>query len=207
MNDISTAKTMTLDGGDPSLDFVNSGYDRLSGVVTERLHSYSDLILLSGRLGIIDEELTTSLLNEAKAHPDKAESALNKAKLLRNSIYEICKGKINLEPINSIKQSLEFFNGYLSDSLRYRKISVQKEEFKKDWFKDKKDLEYPLRRLTNYAYELITSPRQYLIKQCGGCAWLFVDDSKNHRRRWCDMSTCGNSAKVKRYYRKKVENK
>ena len=32
-----------------------------------------------------------------------------------------------------------------------------------------------------------------------GCRWLFVDRSPAGRRRWCDMRTCGNQAKVARH--------
>lgn len=31
------------------------------------------------------------------------------------------------------------------------------------------------------------------------CSWLFVDRSPAGRRRWCDMRTCGNRAKVARH--------
>jgi predicted RNA-binding Zn ribbon-like protein len=31
------------------------------------------------------------------------------------------------------------------------------------------------------------------------CRWLFVDRSPTGRRRWCDMRTCGNQAKVARH--------
>lgn len=33
----------------------------------------------------------------------------------------------------------------------------------------------------------------------GTCRWLFVDRSPAGRRRWCDMRTCGNRAKVARH--------
>jgi predicted RNA-binding Zn ribbon-like protein len=32
-----------------------------------------------------------------------------------------------------------------------------------------------------------------------GCRWVFEDTSRGGRRRWCDMTTCGNRAKVRRY--------
>ena len=31
------------------------------------------------------------------------------------------------------------------------------------------------------------------------CRWLFIDESPAGRRRWCDMRTCGNRAKVARH--------
>jgi predicted RNA-binding Zn ribbon-like protein len=33
----------------------------------------------------------------------------------------------------------------------------------------------------------------------GTCRWLFIDQSPAGRRRWCDMRSCGNRAKVARY--------
>jgi len=35
------------------------------------------------------------------------------------------------------------------------------------------------------------------------CGWLFLDTSKNHTRRWCDMKSCGNRAKARKYYSQK----
>ena len=31
------------------------------------------------------------------------------------------------------------------------------------------------------------------------CRWVFYDDSPTHRRRWCDMASCGNRAKAARH--------
>ncbi|MBR0667630.1 hypothetical protein GXW71_24965 [Roseomonas hellenica] len=39
------------------------------------------------------------------------------------------------------------------------------------------------------------------LKQCppDDCRWLFLDTTKNRSRRWCDMASCGNRAKVHRH--------
>jgi len=34
------------------------------------------------------------------------------------------------------------------------------------------------------------------------CNWLFVDESKNRSRVWCEMATCGSRAKMTRYRRR-----
>jgi predicted RNA-binding Zn ribbon-like protein len=31
------------------------------------------------------------------------------------------------------------------------------------------------------------------------CRWIFYDESRSGRRRWCDMATCGNRAKARRH--------
>ena len=42
------------------------------------------------------------------------------------------------------------------------------------------------------------------IRECDGdtCGWLFLDTTRNHSRRWCDMRGCGNRAKVRRHRQK-----
>jgi predicted RNA-binding Zn ribbon-like protein len=39
------------------------------------------------------------------------------------------------------------------------------------------------------------------LRRCASdtCRWVFVDRSRSGRRRWCDMSVCGNRAKVRRH--------
>jgi predicted RNA-binding Zn ribbon-like protein len=38
-----------------------------------------------------------------------------------------------------------------------------------------------------------------------GCRWVFYDESRAARRRWCDMSSCGNRAKAARHRARKKE--
>ena len=42
---------------------------------------------------------------------------------------------------------------------------------------------------------------EYRLGVCADdtCGWLFIDESPAGRRRWCDMRTCGNRAKVARH--------
>src|SRR5919201_532490 len=52
------------------------------------------------------------------------------------------------------------------------------------------------------ANELLTSVDTAHIGQCSGpdCRWLWIDRTRNHSRRWCDMAICGNRAKARRHY-------
>jgi predicted RNA-binding Zn ribbon-like protein len=65
-------------------------------------------------------------------------------------------------------------------------------------------LERPLWPILRSAADLLTSPEVHAVKECGSdrCSWLFVDRSRTHRRRWCDMKSCGNRAKARRHYQK-----
>jgi len=39
------------------------------------------------------------------------------------------------------------------------------------------------------------------LKLCGdpACRWAFYDQSRNHSSRWCDMKSCGNRQKARRF--------
>jgi predicted RNA-binding Zn ribbon-like protein len=51
------------------------------------------------------------------------------------------------------------------------------------------------------AGQFIASDQMQMLRDCGNdaCRWLFLDTSKNHTRRWCDMKICGNRMKARRF--------
>lgn len=59
------------------------------------------------------------------------------------------------------------------------------------------------------ALSILTDKREFdRLKLCPGddCGWLFIDETKNARRRWCSMETCGNRAKAARHYARSKSN-
>ena len=50
------------------------------------------------------------------------------------------------------------------------------------------------------AADLITADNRDRLKHCPSCDWLFQDQTRNGRRRWCDMADCGSRAKAHSYY-------
>ncbi len=54
--------------------------------------------------------------------------------------------------------------------------------------------------------ELLTSDRHDRVRYCDACHWLFEDQSRNGRRRWCDMADCGSRAKSHSYYHRTKTN-
>jgi hypothetical protein len=55
--------------------------------------------------------------------------------------------------------------------------------------------------LAQSAARLVTSDEINRVRACASktCRWLFIDASKNHSRRWCDMKICGNRMKARRF--------
>jgi predicted RNA-binding Zn ribbon-like protein len=54
------------------------------------------------------------------------------------------------------------------------------------------------------AGDLLAGPRLDRVRRCANpeCGWLFLDDSRAGKRRWCSMQSCGNRAKARRHYHK-----
>ena len=52
------------------------------------------------------------------------------------------------------------------------------------------------------AGDLLVDAARERVRRCANdeCLWLFFDDSRNGTRLWCDMTTCGNRAKARRFY-------
>ncbi len=51
------------------------------------------------------------------------------------------------------------------------------------------------------AVEVLTSSEIARVKECANpddCDWLFLDSSKNNRRRWCSMEGCGSLVTMRR---------
>jgi len=73
------------------------------------------------------------------------------------------------------------------------------------WSVDDEALDRMLWPVARSAADLLTSDRITRVRECASetCSWLFLDTSRNGRRKWCDMATCGNRAKARRYYRRR----
>jgi predicted RNA-binding Zn ribbon-like protein len=65
------------------------------------------------------------------------------------------------------------------------------------------DTRLPLKRVTLDLVEVLAASRrgEFKLKHCdnqSSCGWIFADTSKNGRRRWCSMQTCGAVHKMAR---------
>lgn len=57
------------------------------------------------------------------------------------------------------------------------------------------------------AISILVDPREIArVKLCPGhnCGWLFLDETRNARRKWCLMEVCGNRAKSSRHYARTI---
>jgi predicted RNA-binding Zn ribbon-like protein len=62
------------------------------------------------------------------------------------------------------------------------------------------DVRRVLWAVADSAVELLRHGPLDRIGECPSCGWVFLDTSRNGRRRWCSMAMCGNAVKYARHH-------
>jgi predicted RNA-binding Zn ribbon-like protein len=90
---------------------------------------------------------------------------------------------------------------YAAARLEYRDGRIVRE-----WSADAEDFGQVLRPIVSAAADLLLGDRITRLRSCASprCGRLFLDESRNGLRRWCDMQVCGSRAKARRYYERHV---
>jgi predicted RNA-binding Zn ribbon-like protein len=196
-------------GGDLSLDFCNTVGGKRGGIAREKLHSMNDFIAWVEQAKLLKLDQAEALRTDASRHPARAAELLARATELREAIFRIffAAAKSKTPP----KDDMDRLNAELAASLGRLRIGPTKGAggFAWQWADEQLEPEHLLGPIARSAAELLVQPDLVAkIHQCEGdnCGWLFMDCSKNHSRRWCDMRDCGNRAKVRRH-RKRHERK
>lgn len=133
----------------------------------------------------------------------RRKEVVRRALRLREAIYRICVAALEQE--SPSPKDLKLLNEEISVARNHEEIDSIKGTFQLRSKSTANDLDQMLWPVTLSAAELLTTDDLKRLQQCYGenCGWLFVDTSKNHSRQWCDMSDCGNRAKVRRFRSKR----
>jgi predicted RNA-binding Zn ribbon-like protein len=180
------------------LDFTNTvGGRNGTEIIFEKLKTYDDLVAWSVHAGILDRK-------EEKKLGRGSQSVVKRALRLREAIYRICVAALKNESPNS--EDLKLLNLEIREARNHEFIDSKFQLRTKPTNNDQDQMLWPV---ALSAADLLTSHDLQRVQQCEAenCGWLFVDTSKNHTRQWCDMSDCGNRAKVRKFRSKSPRKK
>jgi len=196
------AGSLKLLGGRLCLDFVNTLDWRGAETPVEFLNTYQDLVVWSRHAGICTPAEDRQLSKMAKDCETEARRVCKRAVELRETIYRIFAAISQNK--NPAPKDLAGFNKYLSEAMKASLIIRAKDGYSWDTTGDKARLGWVLNPVIRSAADVLVSDEIKNIKACAdpACGWLFLDSSRNKRRRWCDMQDCGNRAKASRFYKK-----
>jgi predicted RNA-binding Zn ribbon-like protein len=171
----------------------------------DRLGDYGDLVDWCRERGIISGEYAAEIRDQARKRPDQARATLEDARTLRLVIYRVLRAVgTDTDPD---PRRLEELNAYLQRGVGARRLRWLPGGAQWSWHLDPLRLDHALVPIAWSAARLLTSPEAERLSLCAAddCGWLFIDGSRNRSRRWCDMSDCGNRAKVRRFRRRQRE--
>jgi predicted RNA-binding Zn ribbon-like protein len=186
-----------LIAGDLSLDFANTlnGHMRPGG--HEYLHDYQDLILWCRHADLLSNPETRRLMEHAQAKESQARETFRRSLALREGIFRtfhaVARGRA------PAPGDIAILNASWQEGQRHTCIVRRGSKFSLLWDDDPILARIP-RALSAAAIRMLASDKIGLVRVCAGddCDWLFLDDSRNHLRRWCSMDECGNRAKMRR---------
>jgi len=195
-----------LVGGRISLDFANSEGETRNGP-PEWITTYGDLLRWAVHAGAIEADLADRLEARAADAPDEAARIAERAVQLREALYRVFVAAMESE--EPAGNDLAIIDEELGAALAHLRIAPDgAPDGPWRWrFEGEEQLGRVLWPLARDAADLLSSDELARLGQCSGedCTWLFVDRSRNHSRRWCDMAVCGNRSKARRYYERSKE--
>lgn len=197
MSQAQTGFQFDLSGGNLALDFANTVSFRLTDA-TERLVDYNHLVFFGMQTGALTR--VERLFALAGQSPGRGKSALQKAIQFREHLYAIFSAVVEHRAVPGT--SLAFLNVMLQEAAQHGRLVHTGRRFVWEWVHLDGYLDSVLWPIARAAADLLLSDDVDLIRLCAAndCGWLFVDRTKNHRRRWCDMKVCGNRVKARRHY-------
>ena len=189
--------------GHLSLDFVNTIDPRHGDSAHDYLTSYAALVSWSKYIDLLPVDRTDQLLRAAEQRPAIANAAFHRALGLREALYAIFSASIQAQQPST--EDMNILNGVLREGMARASVHVTQQGFAWTW-EAESALDSLLWPIARSAAELLSSDEVQQVRECpgdDGCGWLFIDTSRNHRRRWCSMNGCGNRAKARRHYERK----
>jgi predicted RNA-binding Zn ribbon-like protein len=193
------ANEFQLVAGHVALDFTNTlDFRYAPDRTTDFLNSYERFLAFCRQSGMISVADIKSLLTTTSE--SEARRILRKAIEFREALYLLILSTVRHRRPHA--GSLQSFNSFLAAVRTPRRVNWQRAGFVRCDYGIAKSPMGPLWLIIDASAALLTSSDLYHIRECREetCRWLFLDQSKNQSRRWCDMRLCGNRAKAQRFY-------
>jgi predicted RNA-binding Zn ribbon-like protein len=181
-------ETLTLVGGHPALDLVNTverGELTAGAPPRDHLATPKDVVVWARRVGL------------DPGTPDEA--ALRRLRALREAVHTAVLDRLG-RSAGDVTAALELLDRRTAAAATRSRLRPAGAGLLREVGTD------PAHRVEDQlavaAVDLLTEPDAGRIKRCpveqGGCGWVFVDHSRNSSRTWCRMADCGTAVKARR---------
>ncbi len=185
-------------GGLLCLDFVNTLDWRGRPDPVEYLRAYGDLLEWSVLSGVLTKAEAQELARHATG--PSGDAVVGETIRFREAAYRLITAVIDGRAPDS--NDMRTVNATIAQARSRAVLQHQRRAFALHFPDGTNNAMLPLWRIALSLAELLTSEDLQNVRRCDDpeCVWLFLDVSKNHKRRWCSMDGCGNRAKARRRY-------
>ena len=189
-------RELPIVGGHLALDFANTVDNPLGPTRHDHLADYEDLVIWSLRVAVVSADQARRLRRRAARRRPEAAAAMRHAHGLRDILNDVF-GAV-ADGTGDPASHWPRLRPYVTEAGAMVMLHTGNDPYQWSW-PASDDLTAPLRPVAYAAAELLVSEDLHRVKRCAGCPWLFLDGSRNHSRRWCDMADCGTVSKMQRY--------
>ena len=182
------------------LDFVNS---ELSSRNTDALYDFESLVQWLEAASLLDSERAGGIRRRAIQQPAGAAASLIDARRVRASLRTLAERGVTSERVRL--DALGEINRVLGRSAGTRRVDLKTDgTFARSFVPVGDAFAGLVIPVVESAADALIAGELARVRRCADmrCARVFFDTTKNGRRRWCDMSTCGNRAKAARHREK-----
>ncbi|MGA2737242.1 MAG: CGNR zinc finger domain-containing protein [Bryobacteraceae bacterium] len=194
-----------LVAGHIALDLVNSLDNRFYEVGPEELlASYDDVLRFASQSGLLTARQAKKLKSLDASEGERAE-VLRQVKELREALATIAYAQVSQKNLSA--SALVTLEDYFRQAGFHRHLVPNNLRPVWRWRGLDCQLAAPVWLLAQQTEDFLLSDRTSQLRSCASdtCRWLFLDASKNHSRRWCDMRVCGNRMKARRFHARKSD--
>jgi predicted RNA-binding Zn ribbon-like protein len=180
-----------------TFDFLNTA-DTENGFPLEKLPRLEDALDWFVQQGVIHREGADRVCARIEVQPEAAAKQLDHVHEVRDALREVAEAITEkraprasaLQTVNKAlhaRQVIELVPATDGVNVDHRHVGDP--------------IDDALSRLADPLVTELTAGHPERIRVCASdtCQWIFYDASRTGRRRWCDMTTCGNRAKAARF--------
>ncbi len=187
------------------LDFINTD-DVRRGARVDVLRDFEQLIRWLEATSVLDGERAGGIRRRALQQPAGATASLADARRIRASLRALAERGAQVTDVRV--NALGEINRVLGRSAGTRRVEAREDgSFVRSFVPVGDAFAGLMIPVVESAADALVTGELVRVRRCADarCLHVFFDSTKNGRRRWCDMSTCGNRAKAARHRRRVTE--
>jgi len=200
-----TIEELPIDSTKLCCNFVNTIYSWKTDDNFDFLEDYHHFISWCEKLSVADAEYLNRLRSLAKRTPEEARRAMEEIRGTRNLLHAFISA-ISKRDQDKIHKLLARINPLLTEVWSMVKLDFDGTGFKPSFKIKPLQLKTPVWIILKSLYDLISEMDIIRMKECPSCGWVFYDETKNGKRRWCNPLNCGTQDKMSRYHQRMRDN-